>query len=51
MFRSLLGLVSDVVDVADAVVSVPVAVVRGVTKPVAEAACCIKEEIEDLLED
>lgn len=49
MFKALFDLAKDVVDVADAVVSVPVTLVRGATKPVAELAKEIKEEVKDLI--
>lgn len=51
MFKSLFGIVGDVIDVADAVVSVPLKIVETATKPIAKGARAIKEEIEDLLDD
>ena len=51
MFKSLLGIVSDIADVADAVVSVPLAIVKPITGAIADGAKAVKEEVEDLLED
>lgn len=51
MLKSIFGLIGDVVDVADSAVSIPVNIVRGATKPIAELAKELKEEIEDLIDD
>ena len=51
MLKSLLGIVSDIVDIADAVVSVPLAIVKPITGAIADGAKAVKEEVEDLLED
>ena len=48
MFKSLFGLASDIAKVADAVVSVPVALVRPLTKMTADAAAYVKETVEEL---
>lgn len=50
MFKSLFGIVANVVEVADAIVSVPLAIVEAATKPIADGARAVKEEIEDLLD-
>lgn len=50
MFKALFDLAKDVIDVADAAVSIPVTFVRAATKPIADAAKSIKEEVEDLFD-
>jgi hypothetical protein len=54
MFGSLLGVVTDVVKIAAAPVSIALDVTRVVTKPVADvaqdAADAVHEEVEDLIE-
>ena len=50
MFDSLFGIIKNVVDVADAVVSVPLKVAEAATKPLADGAKAVKEELEDLLD-
>ncbi len=51
MFRSLLGVVSDVVKVAAAPVEVALDVTRCVTKPVADAAEAVASEVKEIAED
>jgi hypothetical protein len=51
MLNSIFGLLKDTVDIADSIISVPVTIVRGVTKPIAEVAKDIKKEVEDLIDD
>jgi hypothetical protein len=50
MLETLFDLAKDVVDVADAVVSVPVTLVRGATKPIAELAKELREEVRDIID-
>jgi hypothetical protein len=50
MFKVLFGIIENVVEVADAVVSVPLKVMEAATKPIADGAKAVKEEIEDLLD-
>lgn len=51
MFNALSGLVTDAVKLVDAAVEVPVAAARIITKPVADAAEAVKDEILDLIDE
>lgn len=48
IFDSILGITKDVVDVVKAPVEIAIDVTREVTKPVADAAKEIVEEVKDL---
>lgn len=51
MFGSLLNLGSDLVDIATAPVKIAVNVTRVVTKPVADFANEVVEEVSDFVDD
>lgn len=51
MFKSLIGLVSDVAKVAVAPVEIAVDVTRAMTKPVADMATEMTKEVKDGLKD
>lgn len=51
LFGELFGLVKDVAETAEAIVSVPVTIVRGATKPIADLAKELKQEVKDAIDD
>lgn len=48
MFKSLVNLTKDVVDIATAPIEIALDVTRGITKPIAEEA---KEVVDDIKKD
>ena len=51
MFKSLLGLGKDIVDIATAPVEVVIDVTRAVTKPIADVAKEVVEEVKEATKD
>lgn len=51
LFGELFGLVKDVVDTVESVASVPVTIVRGATKPIADVAKELAQEIKDAIDE
>lgn len=51
MFKSLAGLVGDIVEIASAPVEVAVDLTRAVTKPVADIAQEVVRELKEVVDD
>lgn len=51
MFKSLIGIVEDVAKIAIAPVSIAADITRTVTKPLADAAEAVADEVGDLTKD
>jgi hypothetical protein len=51
MFNALGGLFGDAIDLVEAVVEIPVAMTRAVTKPIADTAQEMKDALLDDLDD
>jgi len=51
MFKSLVKLTEDVVDIATAPIEIGIDTVRGVTKPMAESAQEVVKEVKEMVDD